>query len=736
MLERGWDLLDALFRDEWSRSFRGGVCAVFVFGVVALLHASGALQSLERSTLDARFQQANRPATVDSSIVLVTVDDPSISFVRRRMKVGWPWPRDYYGALVDYFEHGGARAVLFDILFPEPDFPRANVSAQQSDDRFASAMQEAGNVALALQLTPTDTTKNPIERTHRLSGELPAAFQIPSYNGALAPIPSFQQGAATIGGTNVRADEDGVVRRLPLVYELSDSLRIPNLGIAGRRAGQSDESTASILSGLPVGPTGSFLLYWYGPGGVDGVFKDQYISIKSLIVSAAQLQRGLEPNLSPSRFKGKTVIVGATAAGLHDLHSTPVGVAGTSQGGGGDYPGMEIFATFLSNLYQGHHLRDLSGFWVYLLLLLLSGIGAGLVVAWSGRIGRGAAAMAGVAALYVGGAVAAFYYLLLWIPIVGPLLSLVSGFSITSAVSYAVEGRKRRKLRGLFQRYVSPQVVDEVVQNPEAMELGGEEVESTVFFSDIEGFTSVAEQLSPRDVVQELNEYFGVATDVVLDHRAMVDKFIGDAIMAVFGAPVRHTDHAEQACLAALEMNRVLSAHYGNSEDEERPPFRSRIGIHTGRIVVGNIGTERRVDYTAIGDAVNVAARLEAANKQYGTRVLISEPTYQQAKAAIEVRELDLLRVTGKEEPIRVYEGLAPAGQLTEHEEHLRDTFEEGLEAYRTQRWVRARQAFAEILRAEPDDGPANLYQQRVEERAGESLPASWEGIHDMDVGK
>jgi len=736
MLQRVWDFLDALFRDEWSRPVRGAVCAALAFGVVGLLQGGGVLQSLERTTLDVRFQYANRPAMVDSSIVLAAIDDPSISFVRSRMKVGWPWPREYYGTLVDYFEKGGARAVLFDVLFPESDFPRANVSAQQSDERFAEAMKEAGNVALAMQLTPTDTTKNPLDSAHTLHDPPRSALRVPSYSGALAPIPSFQEGAAAVGGTNVRADGDGVVRRLPLSYRLSDSLTVANLGLAGLRAGPSNRDPSSILSDVPLGPLGSFLLYWYGPGGVDGVFKDQYISMKALIVSAAQLQLGREPTIPPRRFKDKTVIVGATAAGLYDLHSTPVGVRGTSYGGGGDYPGMEIYATFLSNLYQGHYLRDFSGGWIFLFVLLMAVIGAGLVVAWSGRIGRASAALIGVAALYLGGAAAAFYYLLWWIPVVAPALALVSGFSITSAVSYAVEGRKRRRLRGLFQRYVSPQVVDEVVQSPEAMELGGEELEGTVFFSDIKGFTSVAEQLSPREVVQELNEYFGIATDVVLDHRAMVDKFIGDAIMAVFGAPVRHEDHAAQACLAALEMNRVLAKHYSDSQESGRPPFRSRIGIHTGRIVVGNIGTERRVDYTAIGDAVNVAARLEAANKQYGTRVLISESTYELAKEAIEVRELDLLRVTGKEEPIRIYEGLAPAGALPEKEEQLRDRFEEGLEAYRARQWVQARKAFAEILRAKPDDGPANLYQQRVEERAGESLPASWTGVHEMDVGK
>jgi adenylate cyclase len=618
---------------------------------------------------------------------------------------------------------------VFDILFPEPDFPRANVSARQSDERFATALEAAGNVTLAVQLTASDTTTNPIDSTHVLDHSVADRVRLRSGRGALAPIPSFQEGAAALGAVNMEADGDGVVRRVPLAYQLRDSLRLPNLGVSALLAGGEAGSSASALADLPVGPKGAFMLYWYGPGGVEGVFEDQYYSIQSLIVSAARMQIGATPIVPPQRFQGKTIIVGGIAAGLHDHHSTPVG-------GEGDYPGMEIFATFLSNVYQGHFLQDFTVGWSYLFILLTAIVGAGLVAVRPDRIGRAAVVLLAVGGLYVGGAAAAFYYLRWWIPVVAPVLALVAGFSATSAVSYAVEGRRRRELRSMFQRYVSPQVVDEVVQNPETLTLGGEEVEGTVFFSDIKGFTTVAEQLTPREVVQRLNEYFGVSTDVVLDHRAMVDKFIGDAIMAVFGAPVEDPEHPAQACLAALEMEKMLSAFYDQDDHPDRPPFQSRIGIHTGRIVVGNIGTERRVDYTAIGDAVNVAARLEQANKQYGTRILISQSTYEQAKGAIEAREIDLLRLTGKETPIRVFEVLAPSGDLTETEEHFRETFEEGLAAYRSQRWMRARQSFATVLEMNPDDGPAAVYQQRVEERAGETLPSNWKGIHEMNVGK
>jgi len=727
MLERTWTRIADMVGDEWDPSTRAVACAVATFGIVALLYAAGGFQSLERSTLDARFRSANRPGTIDTSLVLAAIDDKSLSRARSDLKVGWPWPREFYGVLVDYLKKGGARAIVFDVLFPQADFPRANVSARRSDSRFASAMESAGNVALAVQMR-SDTLLNPVNARFGLDVGVPSDVQPPVFAGASPPIELFQKGAARLGGVTIEADPDGVVRRMPLAFRLEDQLTLPNLGLAGALAGGSSDAE-DLLTSIPTARNGSFLLYWYGPGGVDGAFEDQYVSMSTLIISAARLQIGREPIIPPERFDGKTVIVGGTASGLFDRHATPVS-------GEGNHPGMEIFATFLSNLNNGHYLRYFGGGWIYGLILLMSGLGAGLVARRSGRIGRAAVLTGALGAVYVAMAVGTFYFFLWWLPVVAPITALVSGFSITSAVSYAVEGRKRRKLRTVFQRYVSPQVVNEVVENPEYTTLGGEEVEGTVFFSDIKGFTSVAEQLSPPEVVQRLNEYFGVATDVVLDHRAMVDKFIGDAIMAVFGAPVRREDHAAQACLAALEMNRALEVHYDGLDRRDGPPFQSRIGIHTGRIVVGNIGTERRVDYTAIGDAVNVAARLEQANKQYGTRVLISETTYEQAVGHIEVREIDLLRVTGKEQPIRIYEVLAPAGALSNAEEQLRERFHEGLEAYRTQHWVRARKAFSEILREAPNDGPANVYQHRVEERAGETLPSSWRGVHEMDVGK
>lgn len=436
------------------------------------------------------------------------------------------------------------------------------------------------------------------------------------------------------------------------------------------------------------------------------------------------MQIGKEPTVPPERFRNKTVVIGGTATTLHDFHATPVAR-------GADYPGMEIIATFLSNAYQNHFLRELSFPWTYALILIMALIGSVAVALRPGRI-----RLAGVSAFGVGGVhlalvTAAFYYMRWWIPVVAPMFALLTGFFSMAVVSYAAEGRKRRELRNVFQRYVSPQVIDEVVQQPDQVRLGGEEIRVTVFFSDIENFTSIAEELTPQEVVDWLNNYFGVATKVLLDHQAMVDKFIGDAVMAVFGAPARRPEHAVDACQAALDMGQVLNAS-DQSQDEEIPPFRGRIGIHTGQVVMGNVGTPERVDYTAIGDAVNVAARLEKANKQYDTRTLISHSTYRQAGQAVVVREIDHLRLTGKEKPVQIYELLAREEDVSDRQKWLKETFEEGLAAYRAQEWGRAREVFEEILQVCPDDGPSTLYNQRVEERRGTSLPSDWKGVHGM----
>ena len=252
---------------------------------------------------------------------------------------------------------------------------------------------------------------------------------------------------------------------------------------------------------------------------------------------------------------------------------------------------------------------------------------------------------------------------------------------------------------------MSPRVVDEVLLHPDDFELGGRELDATVFFSDIKNFTGLSEKMSPKELVENLNEYFTLACDLVLTHSGMLDKYIGDAIMAVFGAPLQSDKHALNACLAAIEVQDQLKKYYSLSDRRNGQVFETRIGLNSGKMVIGNIGSLKRLDYTAIGDSVNLASRLEGVNKEFGTKIIISESTYEQVKDGVEARELDLIRVKGKQIPIRIYELICEKGKLSSSQSNLIEMFHEGLSYYRSTKWRKAAVIFREILKANPDDG-------------------------------
>jgi adenylate cyclase len=324
-----------------------------------------------------------------------------------------------------------------------------------------------------------------------------------------------------------------------------------------------------------------------------------------------------------------------------------------------------------------------------------------------------------------------FYSEKIWLPIIGPSVALVSTFAFAAFFSYATEGRQRRELRRAFNRYLSPAVVSQIVESSGVLELGGNTVEGTVYFSDIKDFTNIAEAMQPKELVMYLNEYFSLASDLILKRDAMLDKYIGDAIMAIFGAPIPKPDHAKLACLTALEIQRSLGAYY-RKKSAQTPQFVTRIGLNSGKMIVGNIGSAKRLDYTAIGDTVNLASRLEGVNKFFGTRIMVSEHVFQRAKDAIEARELDLIRVKGKNVPIRIYELIAESGTLNENDKEFYALFQEGLEQYRKQQFESAGRQFENLLSVKPDDGPCTTYAERCKLLSIQRLPEDWDGVFTL----
>lgn len=696
--------------------------------IVALgLSALSLFDTLERKTLDLRFRYGAQASAADTSIILVAVDQNSLDFVARHWGMKWPWPREYYALLLRYLEPAAPRLIAFDYDLSQRDTDRLEVDGEDSDRAFAEAMAGSGRVLLGINLglgehgdLPGDSV---IGRHLRPGTGAPAAAPA-VFDRAAAPLQIFQEAAAGLGVTNFEADEDGMARRISPVYRYRghDLLQFSTACYANL-VDRTGASVEKLLAEVPRAADGSVLISWYGRGGPSGVFR--YISIHSLLVSAAKIQQGLPPDVPPELFRDRILIVGGSAAGLYDFKPTPFTYLE-------QYPGMEIQATVLSNLLNGHHIREIPAVATVLLSFVLALVIAAVFYR-SHRVVAGAGIAILVAVLFLAGAFAAFTTAGIWIPVIMPFIALSVTYAIAAVVSYAFEGQQKRVLRRAFSRYFSPNVVADILDNASEVELGGKTIEATVFFSDIKDFTSIAEGFTPKDLVHFLNAYFSLASDIILRNEAMLDKYIGDAIMAIFGAPIMRPDNARVACLTALEIQEALAAHHTRPDRDPRMPvFTTRIGLHTGRMVVGNIGSTSRLDYTAIGDTVNLASRLEGVNKVFGTKIIISETTFAGADGAIVARPLDFLRVKGKAIPVRIFELVGRRGEVAPAVVDTIARFEEGLALYHRRSFDEAGRIFAAILATDPSDAPSSTYVARCAELARVALPEDWDGVYTL----
>jgi adenylate cyclase len=305
-------------------------------------------------------------------------------------------------------------------------------------------------------------------------------------------------------------------------------------------------------------------------------------------------------------------------------------------------------------------------------------------------------------------------------------------YGVVSVFSDLTEIKKRQFLQDTLTRYVTKQVVDLILEHPESIVLDGEEREATILFSDIRAFTSLSEKMHPTDVVLMLREYFTLMVDAVFEYQGTIDKFIGDALMAIFGAPTPQPNHAELAVLTALRMQTLLEEFNEQRQQKGLLPVEIGVGIHSGNVVVGNIGSEQRLEYTAIGDSVNLASRLESINKEYGTHIIITEMTLQQIQRELVCRKLDEVRVKGRREPVKIYDVLGTPETIPDGMRQLCQLFEQGTVLYRKRQWYDALECFRKVLHDVPDDGPSQCYLERCARYQKDPPPGSWDGIFEM----
>ncbi len=690
-----------------SKLRRGGAVGLAVFAVTAALWFAGAFRTLEWRSWDARLRLAADPSRASKDIVLIDVDQPSLDAFSRQQNLPWPWPRQIYSAVLDFLKAGGAKAVFFDLILTEP-----SGFGVEDDANFSAAIGRSGSVFLPFFLSKeereADTAKaaEALRRFSIAGRDIPARAVMPLKSVTL-PLAELMANVRGMGNVQFVPDGDSVYRRLPLVFDFA-GLTLPSLPLA-----LADAAGAPVdLRKVPLDRDGRMILRFHGPAKTYRSY-----AIAAVIDSQARIEEGKAPELSPSEFAGKTVIVGTTAPGLFDLRPTPFG---------GVYSGMEILATAVDNITRGDAVRPASGAATILVILAMATIAA-FGTTYLRKIWHLGLFLLAVLALP---AAAAFGALALggWLEFAAPLFAGLAAFVAAALLNYGVEGRQRRFIKSVFRFYLSPEVIERIIENPGLLKLGGASREITAFFSDVAGFTSISEGLSPEDLVGLLNTYLSAMTDIILDSGGTLDKYEGDAIIAFWNAPADQPDHALRACRAALACQKRLSEMAEEFRRRAGRELKMRVGLNSGPAVVGNMGSERRFDYTAMGDTMNLASRLEGVCKRYGIYTLVSEETVSRVGDAVVFREVDMVRVVGKAKPVRVFEPVGEKGGVAPEAAEKLAAFSRALGSYRSRKWAEALLLFEGLK----DDPVASIYAGRCRSFIAAPPPQDWDGVFEF----
>ena len=638
-------------------------------GIVLALTNLQAFRTVELKTYDWRLARTADPSKARRDIALVEIDEYSLRNLQEHAG-RWPWPRVIHASLIDYLNRGKPALIVFDVWFADADrregFPYGGEkwSGEESDKALADTIKKAGNVILLADATFVGETTG--EQSWRDQGYRLDAPGILERRIIFEPAQVLADSASAFGHNFLSLDADGPVRHVVPFVRTGDRA-MPSLGFAAALRAAKIAPSAVRVEGslLKVGdyliPLESrrlntedgvtsylwSLINFRGPAFLPDMKTRPYphYAFFDLLYSEEQLLANQTPNIAPSVFRDKIVFVGVTAAGLHDVFETPFA--------GGVMPGVQVHAAVADDVLSNRFMRPESRTVRVALVLTMAlavGLLAALLPAW-----WAAGAFAAMIVVFVSVATRLFADGT-WINVTQP--TLASSLALFGGVGYQYffEGREKRKMKRLFGQYVSKDVYEQLVANPELARLGGQRRQMTVLFSDIRGFTTVSERGQPEEIVAILNEYFTRMVEIVFAHKGTLDKFVGDMVMALFGAPLDDANHAQHAVDAALAMIRELNRLNEQWAAEGRPSLDIGIGISTGPMIAGNIGSEAIMSYTVIGDSVNLGARLESLNKQYGTRIIISEATRDALPDRYLFRPLGDVVVKGKTKPVAIYE--------------------------------------------------------------------------------
>ena len=710
---------------------------------------------IELKLYDLKFRyRGTRPA--GKEVVIIAIDDASVKEVGR-----WPWSREVLARLVNRLKESEPRVVALDIIFAEREITagvealghlrrsltatglmspkvaalvereekRADVDrqltqaiARGSPTVLGFYFREVGGMAVGAKPEHFLGSKAIQASTYnlvRLLDRKPQRLPLLGARGVEVNLPEMTEAAAGGGYFNMVPDLDGIVRWLPMAIAYGPDIYAPlvlvslqhfqdrpPLGITLSQGGV--EGLRLGTQTIPVDRFGRFHINYLGPPGSFPTY------------SAADVIAG---RLPPEALKDKIALVGATAVGIYDLRVTPFS---------GISPGIEIQATALDNILQGNFLKlpPLGHIPVLLIVVALGGILGFAMTRLSAAWGFLMTSYLAMGYIWVN------YFLFLkgWqLELFYPLAQIGGVYTSVTVLKFLAEEKERLRIKKAFQSYVAPTVVDEIIRHPERLRLGGERRELTILFCDIRGFTNLSETLEPEALVEVLHNFLNPMSEIIVEHGGTIDKYMGDAIMALFGAPLAFEDHADRACRTALAMLAALKRLDREWEAKGQPTLRIGVGLNSGTVAVGNMGSDRLFDYTAVGDNVNLASRLEALNKYYGTDILISASTAQALDNRFILQEVDLVQVKGKKQPLLIFE-LLGEGAPDPHLSEFLAAYHEALELFRARAWPESAQAFTKAGHIHPQNHHLKRYLELVGKFQENPPGPDWQGVTVMET--
>ncbi len=708
-----------------------GIALVAVF----LLHAAKwielpLLRRLEAIVYDTRLV-LTMPRTIDPRIVIVDIDEKSLVEKENGGEGRWPWPRDRLAQMLDQlFDHYQIAILGLDIVFAERDESSGlrvlealakkelrevsgfqatlqKIQPQLDYDAIFAAKIKDRPVVLGYTFTREK------EKESGSKGQLPSpafppgtftgkTMAFPVYSSFTANLPDLQRVATNGGYFTLDPDPDGILRRVPMLTEYAGayyeplSLAIVRLllgnvqvvpGYPGEKIGSKNYPGLEWLEvgpiKVPVDEAAAALIPYRGKGGREGKSFNYFSAIDVI-----------QGRVAATELKGKIVLVGTTAPGLLDLRATPVEAV---------YPGVEVHANIISGMLD-QNIKQKPPYVIgaEFILLLIVGLGMALQLPRLNPL-KSLLATVAVLSLVLAANLAIFHIGNLVLPLASGLALISLLFALNMSYGYFVEARGKRQITGLFGQYIPPELVDEMAKNPDGFSMEGESREMTVLFTDVRGFTTISEGLDPKQLSQLMNEFLTPLTEVIYKHRGTVDKFMGDCIMAFWGAPLADPNHARNAIMAGLEMHDALAKLKTEFDARGWPEIRIGVGLNTGRMSVGNMGSKLRTAYTVMGDAVNLASRLEGITKEYGADMIVGEAT-REAVPDVIFRELDRVRVKGKDEAVAIYEPIGLQGTVAKPRLDEIRLYAQFLRFYRGQDWDQAELQLLNLQKILPDN--------------------------------